>query len=214
MKGCRNPLTPSQVRSRVRWIPTWVHPPKFQPRVCTGRERFSVSPKTQRMEGRGRIWGTPPPPTHNTLFQRHELLFLFLALLKMHVNERLQLQQIFFHALAVNVLWDRVRGRSFPGGAGEGALGTSETAGQAEPFRAARTRGLDHLRQTAAMHLVSSRGKQSIVLGRWGAPGTRKKGSREKTKRRKKTPREKEEGDGEDEKGEGERKGEGRGRGR
>lgn len=57
-----------------------------------------------------RIRGAPPHPTHNAVFQSNKLLFLLLALLKVHVNERLQLQQVFFHALPVDVLQDSVWG--------------------------------------------------------------------------------------------------------
>lgn len=67
-----------------------------------------LSAKIQRIPpGEGRIWGAPPPSTHNALFQRNELLFLLLALLKMHINERLQLQEVLLLPLPVDVLQDR-----------------------------------------------------------------------------------------------------------
>lgn len=62
------------------------------------------SPRTAR--GEGGICGSPPPSTHNALFQRNELLFLFLPLFEVYVDERLQLQEIFLHALPVDVLQD------------------------------------------------------------------------------------------------------------
>ena len=102
----RTPLSLPRSGQEWRRASTWVRSGKFQPWVCPGRRPCSVSPRTQRLGGKRRTGGSPPPSTHDALSQRHQLLFLFLPLLKVDVDERLQLQQVLFHALPVDVLGD------------------------------------------------------------------------------------------------------------
>lgn len=93
--------------------------------------RFSLGPalsgnhsQPSPSQGEGGTSRTPPPSTHNALFQCNELLFLFLPLFKMHVDERLQLQQIFLHALAVDVL---------QAGGGAGSVSSPGSVGDPHP---------------------------------------------------------------------------------
>ena len=77
---------------------------KFPNDSASGLYWMGTIPSPRTARGEGGICGSPPPSTHNALFQRNELLFLFLPLFEVYVDERLQLQEIFLHALPVDVL--------------------------------------------------------------------------------------------------------------
>lgn len=135
----RTPLSLPRSGQEWRRATTSVRSGKFQPWVCTGWRPCSVYPRTQRLGGEGQTGATAPPSTHDALFQRHQLLFLFLPLLKVDVDERLQLQQVLFHALPVDVLGGRRAGAwSSPGGTPRRRqpLSTSEKRQEGHPLTA------------------------------------------------------------------------------
>lgn len=70
------------------------------------------------------------PDTHDPVFEGDQLLFLFLAVLEMRLNQRLQLVQVLLHALPVDVLRgggaQRLPTAPMPGGRG---LGPGEQLG-------------------------------------------------------------------------------------
>ena len=49
---------------------------------------------------------------YNSFFQCNQLLFLFLPLLKVDINQSLQLQQVFLHSFPVDVLTGEIGGHT------------------------------------------------------------------------------------------------------